>query len=113
MPALNKKLILLALLRSRIRIRQKKHIIDKPKRKHRWWVRSWLARRPDCGQFATLVQELKNQDREYFYRYTFDDIVVCTNFVAVVVRLTLSLKLPTIDYYIRVSCYACFHNPIY
>ena len=33
------------------------------------WVRPMLQRREDCGEFHTLVQELRNNDRAAHQRY--------------------------------------------
>ena len=40
----------------------------KEKRKHRFWVRSIFQKREELGAFHTLAQELRLDDREYFYR---------------------------------------------
>ena len=44
--------------------RQKKTIKDK-----RWWVRPWILRRDELGEYARLLRELERDDRESFKAY--------------------------------------------
>ena len=50
------------------RKRIKKKLLQRNKRKRRFWVRDIFLQRDRFGVFHTLYQELK-QDREYYYRY--------------------------------------------
>jgi len=34
---------------------------DTLRRRRRWWVRPWLTRRPLCGQYETLMAELRRE----------------------------------------------------
>ena len=43
--------------------------IAEKRRKHRFWVRAIYQRREQLGLYKTLVQELKHEDRENFFRY--------------------------------------------
>uniref|UniRef100_A0A1B0DEF5 Uncharacterized protein n=1 Tax=Phlebotomus papatasi TaxID=29031 RepID=A0A1B0DEF5_PHLPP len=43
---------------------------SKQKQKRRWWVRPIISRRKDKGHFDNLMQELKFEDKDWFYAYT-------------------------------------------
>ena len=49
------------------------HLLQhKTKRRHpRWWVRPWLSdeRRLQCGQYNTLMKELREEDEDSFKNY--------------------------------------------
>ena len=57
----------LALFNSRFSILKK----QKPtkQRTKRFWIREYLKKRKNYGQFHTLFSELRLSDREYFFRY--------------------------------------------
>ena len=64
-----KKALLLALLVLKKRTLQKKNQENGMKtRKHKVWVRKFLAARKWKGEYHTLVHELKLFDREFFYK---------------------------------------------
>lgn len=57
-------LLLLRRRRRRRRIRASKFNRATP----RFWVRKIFQRREEYGEYHHLVQELRNEDREYFFR---------------------------------------------
>ena len=63
MPTVNKRLLLLALLRNRNRQRVK----TIKQRKHKYWVRPTLRKRYEFGWFHGLIPELDFNEREWFY----------------------------------------------
>ena len=63
---LRKKLLLLVLLRRRTKRRSKYKPIVRAK--PRFWVRPIFQRRSSLGEHHRLVQELKTEDREQFFR---------------------------------------------
>ena len=54
--------ILFLLLMRRRRVRLEK---VKKRSKHRFWVRSVLKRRQELGEYSHLVQELRNDDKDF------------------------------------------------
>ena len=60
--------ILIAKAKLRQRERQRKKIVSTPK-KRTIWVRKWLTRRPDLGQYARLMDELKKEDVKGFCNF--------------------------------------------
>ena len=63
----DEELLLLLLLR-----RKRKRSLRKKKTRRsspRFWVRSIFEKREKFGEYHRLVQELRNEDREYFFRY--------------------------------------------
>jgi len=68
MAAVNRRRRLLAcylLLRDILRRRRERE----HRRKHRFWVRPIFQRRERLGIFHTLVQEMEDEEREYYYKY--------------------------------------------
>ena len=39
------------------------------RRTHKWWIKPWIARRGELGEYARLVAELEAEDRDSFKRY--------------------------------------------
>ena len=72
MARFNRKQIAACLLlrrRAKARQNQVTHAHQtKEKKKHRWWVRDFLTRRQQRGHYNLLVDDLKNNDREWYYR---------------------------------------------
>ena len=66
MDGLEEEILLLLLLRRRRkrRILRRKQTRAKPK----FWVRSIFKKREKLGEYHRLVQELRNEDREYFFQ---------------------------------------------
>ena len=65
--ALKEKLLLLLLLRRR---RRKRILLKSCSRSApRFWVRKIYEKREAFGEYHRLVQELRNEDREYYFRY--------------------------------------------
>ena len=62
----DEELLLLLLLRKRRRRRKRKRITIRAA--PRFWVRSIFQRREVFGEYHHLVQELRKEDREYFFR---------------------------------------------
>ena len=63
---LRKKFLLLLLLRQR-----RKRILKtkcKTRSKPKFWVRTIFKRREELGEYHRLVQELRTEDREQFFR---------------------------------------------
>ena len=65
MDDLEEELLLLLLLRRR---RRKQKNLSKVCAKRRFWVRSIFTRRQELGEYNQLISELRNEDREYFFR---------------------------------------------
>ena len=61
------ELLLVLLLRRRRKKRVE--ITNALRSKPRFWIRDIFLKREELGEFHRLVQELKNGDREYFFRY--------------------------------------------
>ena len=58
--------LLLILRRKRKRRRDEKN--KRTRQKHRFWVRDIFKLREEYGEYHRLVQELREGDREYFFR---------------------------------------------
>ena len=48
-----------------------KHLLRRRRheRTHKWWIKPWIARRGELGEYARLVAELEAEDRDSFKRY--------------------------------------------
>lgn len=70
MAALNRRLLLiLAIYRIYKRNRDRSA-------KRRFWVRDVFTRRSQLGQYNTLLQELRQNDREYHFRFVRHNVYV-------------------------------------
>lgn len=62
----------IAVTKAAIRIRrerEKRQIVEKTKKKRSIWVRKWLTRRPQFGQYARLMKELRDEDSKGFCNF--------------------------------------------
>ena len=64
---LEEKLLLLLLYKNRWRQRAQR-AFQRCRAKPRFWVRQRFSKREESGEYHCLIQELKNGDREYFFR---------------------------------------------
>ena len=62
------EILLLFLLRRRRKRRAKKQLNKQKRSAPRFWVRSIFKKRDQLGEYHRLVQELRYEDREYFFR---------------------------------------------
>ena len=69
MANVNHRYLLAIYIRILVKRRHRRQAQDGKRRLPRWWVRPYLRKREELGVFHTLFQELREDDREYFFRF--------------------------------------------
>ena len=82
MPGINYRYLLLIYIQVLVRRRKRIKENDGPKQRRlpKFWVRPSLQKREELGIFHTLFQEYREDDREYFFRFPQDQIMLFTIF---------------------------------
>ena len=74
----NENLLLLLFLLLKVRkLRKSKCKKNNRRRLSKFWVRNIFKKREELGEYHHLIQEMRNNDREYFFsRYNFITIII-------------------------------------
>ena len=55
------------------------HMRREKNRRRRWWVRPTLLKRQDHGQFDQLMNDMRENDREWYFRLEAVSFTWCSN----------------------------------